>query len=258
MIEPIRWWGDFPFEIGERRRWRIGPLDLRVTRLAVEWLIAWERGPDSSVKSLEVGVPDEGEVPGTFEVRRLAGATEDGPLQVGVRLPDRPFVCRPQIPFSIVPGGEVTIYVSTPIVVTLAQRRPITEILSFRPSDTWLGATPRSGQLAYFTRTHAATSLDGWVPNRSRAVTALHLRNATSQAVEMTRISLPVPQLRVFADPLGVLSTESLNVEFRTSVSGVSADVALAPVLGDGVPLCQPRVLPDRLLLSRALRALFE
>lgn len=258
MTDLARWWGDTTLAVGERARWRIGPLTLWVRREAHEWVVAWLRAPDPTERTLEIAARDAGEPTPDAEVRRLAGGRSDLPLQLGVRLPDRPFVARPETALTLVAGGELTIHLSLPVTVALAQGAPLIELLSSRPSDTWLGATPRAGQLAYFTRTRALTDLSAFVPSPGRVQCALQLRNHTTSAVPVPRVSVPAQQLGVYADEGHRLYTEDLTVDFRNSPLGITPEVHLASVRDALVRVGAPRILPDRLRLSDVVRGIFE
>ena len=154
----------------------------------------------------EVWSSSEGEIERTPEVmareRFACGATEDA-IELLPVLADRPVVSRPDVPLHLLGGAAIGLYVSTPIWVRLKTgTRVLLEVPSRAMKNTWFG-DHGSGELCYGSRTRARMRL-GELPIRShRAVTRVELRNRSSRTLDLERLNLPVPQLRLFASAEG-------------------------------------------------------
>lgn len=216
-LEP--WWGTFVVPEGDVRYWRIGPLELWFARQAREW-----RFRHANVASadpvldphLDVDVAasqaDLEADPATLERVGLGGEPRS-PLCIAPALADRFVITRPREPFTILPGEEVELFVSSPLWVQISVGSPaalVREVPTHRPSDTWFGATTVAGDLCYASRTHCRRALDEIPLRPHRATTAVLVRNAVPAPLALTRLAVPVPRLGLFAAPNGSLFTESL------------------------------------------------
>ena len=201
-MEPqIDWWGEWAFEIGQARCWRIGPTRLWIERRACEWVIDRETEPDPFSEALEVASPATGGdlKPETVTTLRFAGSPAGGGgLRLGPKLADRDVISRPEMPFTVLPEEEATVYVGSPLWLALEgvpEGRPITEFPLFRPSDTWFGPNTRVGELCYASRTRCRTDPDDLRWNPHRAVTRVTIRNPHPTPLPVHRINLPVSLL---------------------------------------------------------------
>jgi hypothetical protein len=259
-----RWWGRYEVPPGPVLRWRIGPLTLRVQRQDHEWRIATDRGTDPLDASLELGEVDaEGDLRETPGVLRLGMGATAPALHLQPRLADRAVVTRPDQPFRIPPHEAVTLYVSTPLWLSLHSpdlSHELHELPLYRPSDTWFGPNTRVGELSYATRTAGRLDL-AEVPRRPhRAVTAVVILNRASSPLVLERLNLPVANLCLYETEGVGLWTQSLTLTRLP-------DEDLAPVtLAKGPPseatdarlLIKPRVQPPDNLVIRAFAQLFR
>ncbi|MFV8752509.1 hypothetical protein ACNOYE_18335 [Nannocystaceae bacterium ST9] len=206
------WWGEFEFDAGVCRRWRIGPLTLWVTRLAKEWQVAFER-----TRELDATVDvDEGEPPpGKLERSRYL-FEQGSKLGLIARVADRPVVARPEMPV-IVPGGlSATLFVSTPVWVALSAGEPrqrFLELPTWLPSSTWFGENNIEGALCYAERTRARHERGSEV-FRARVTTSVTVNNVEREPLRIDRIALPLPSMSVFRDEQGGLWTEHAVVDY--------------------------------------------
>lgn len=255
------WWGAFEVPVEQARRWRVGPLELRVARLPHEWRIAWRIDGGALDETLEVSAPlDVGAAPSEFDVRRYASPRVNDTIELRVSLADRPIVMRPIAPFILLPSDEVVLYVSTPVWVVLWAGGPDSELFdvpSFRLSDTWSGRTTTAGDLCYASRTRArlAPELIKWRPGR--AVTAITLRNRASTSLELTRVILPMPHLALYHDADHRLWTDGVVAEGSADAGDIDVRVVPPPV-EDPRRLAAPRQGVDSNRIARVLGALFR
>ncbi len=234
-------------------------MELRVARLAYEWRVAWCVGGDAIEDTLEVGVTAPVEPGPDFEVRRYASPRLTEELELRLSLADRPVVVRPDAPFVVLPRDEIVLYVSTPVWLVLWAAGADAEIFeapSFRPSDTWSGRDTTAGELCYSSRTRARIAPENirWRP--ARAVTAVTLRNRSTEALELERVSLPMPHLALHHDADNRLWTD--GVVAKSAGEGAEIDVRIvAPPVDDPVRVAPARRGPDRKRIARVLGALF-
>jgi len=239
----------------------VGPLELRVARMAHEWRVAWHSGTDALDPHLEVAVPAAVEPPpSNFEVRRYASPRITRQLELRLALADRPIVVRPDHAFVLPPRDEIVFYVSTPVWVVLWAAGPETEFFeapSFRPSDTWAGRDTMSGELCYSGRTRARLTPENihWRPGR--AVTAVTLRNRAADALELERVSLPMRHLALYHDASNRLWTDGVVAQ-RPSDAGEIDVRVVPPPIDEATRLAVPRRGVDRTRLARVLGALFK
>ncbi len=250
--EARRWWGDRVLDVGETLRWVLGPSTVWVSRRRAEWVLFHELADDPLADALEIGAACEVDEPGDRGAipLRFAGAeTGAEGLRLQPRLADRSVVSRPEDAFSVLPGEEVTVYVGSPIWLSLEllpgpQR--MAELPLLRASDTWFGASTRDGELCFASRTRCRLRLEDvrWTPHR--AVTAVTIRNPAGSPLPIERIYVPVPVLSLWAHESGMLRTASVVYTREDD----DAELARFHVVEEGLPaatqLASPRREPGR------------
>lgn len=259
----FKWWGEFKIPHGCSRRWKIGPLLLRVRRLHHEWQVSRSITGNASDHGLEIGILEDGERHDTEAlVSRYATSGEADALVVTPVLPDQSVVSRPERPISVLPHQSVDLYVGAPVWIRL-QEAPSTalgDLPAATPIRTWWGPNTREGELCYATRTYGRLRLEDAVPYPHRVLTAIEVSNASDEPLSIERISLPVRRLSLYATSDGRLWTESVRLE-RSS----DADFA-ALAINPGPParaagaekLSEPREMASEHALFRAFGSLFK
>lgn len=249
----IPWWGDFDVPLGAARRWRIGPLTLRVSRLQGEWRIAREMGDDPTHEEIEVGTLESQEdVHKPLKINeRIGFAGKETKLTLEAALPDRSVVSRPESTFLLPAGERLTIYVGSPLWVQLkVGDRLLADIPTFRPSDTFFGRTTMEGELCYASRTYCRVRLEDTIRRPHRSITAVEIRNLARAPLPLERVQLPVSHLALYRAADGRLWTQDVTFE-----RGETADaVKLAkgkPTHAEGAELLTLPRLDDHNLLKR-------
>lgn len=257
MPDPISPWGPLLVPVGAARRWRVGPWALGVRRAQGEWTFtAFPVGADPLATELEVAQEGEpADVPEDATVLRVTTA-EDDPASLRPAGADRSMVVRPEVPLLLVDAVEL--YVSTPLWAQLeVDGVRVLDLPTWRPSDTFFGADPTDGVLAYAGRTTARREPQGLVPSPARVVTRVRIENRASTPLAVERIELPVPLLSLWSLPDGRLWTCDVVIE-RTAdglVRPPRYDAARAP--GEGaVRAAEPRLVADPSFLHRAFGAI--
>ncbi len=254
------WWT--PVRVARDRgvRLRLGPLTLSLHHASGEWLLATRRAEENAEEAesgAEVTALDT--APEHTGGSRYVYRSPEGLVTFIPRLADRPVVIRPRQPVSVLPGEEITFYVSTPVWVGIAIGEPPGTVLQELPvqilSDTWFGPSTYEGVLCYAARTHARHHLEE-VPLRfHRAVTPVRIQNRAASTLAVEKLSLPAPLLSVYGKQSGSLWTDTMHL--TRSADGDSVALRVESVAPAGATLLHgPRQHPDRSALARALSEL--
>lgn len=263
------WWGDFPAEVGELRRWRVGPATLWAERLEHEWRIWHDQHEDFLATDLEVSIPAErDEIPEKATTHRFSFERSVGSLSLRPLLADRPVIVKPESPFFVPSGESVTLYVSTPVWLVLQFGKPAQRLLefpSFRPSDTWFGPSTREGELCYAAKTAGRLTLEEVPVRPNRALTPVRIRNRAADALFLERLKVPVMYLSIFRDARpegGVhLWTEPITLARESSgdLAGIQLGKTAPPEAGgaEAARVAERRQQPEANLALRAFAKLF-
>jgi len=259
--QDTRWWGEVEIPEGRGGRWRIGPLTLWAEHREQEWRLAYREDAEAAEDLLEVDCPCTPETPDDDAgVVRVAMRQVDGRLKLTPSLADRSIVARPETPFRLLAGGEVSLYVGTPVWLRVEIPEPRAALLDLptrRLSDTWFGPNTFDGELCYAVHTAARLQLANLAPVPDCAITEVRLRNL-ADTVLVERLNLPVHHFATFADGRGRLWTQAMTIERKQD--GKLGEI----VFDDGPPslagrcerIAEPRTGGHRSSLLRALTGL--
>jgi hypothetical protein len=240
-------WREYPFPVGTEGGWRIGPLTLRVHRLADEIRVVHELGDDPLAEDQEISCPAEPAEEGIWEnpvryVSRNLGDT----LTLRPRTADRNVVTRPEFPLNVLPGQTIGLFVSTPCWVEVLAgggKQLLADLPTLQLSDTWFGASTKEGTLCYAARTAARLQL-ARIPFRPhRVVTKVTLKNSSDENLLVERMNLPVIHLGLFADGEGALWTETVHLERKQEGQPTDLTIGKGPPRDAGKVR---RVSPER------------
>ncbi len=118
------------------------------------------------------------------------------------RLSPRPVVARPYKPVIVPAQRSVTLYVGTPLWLTLLQEGEVLiDVPVTRMSDTWFGVDTMAGEVCFDCQTRARTSMDGVRTNPFKAITPVVVHNDMTSPITIDRINLPVPHMSLFRGP---------------------------------------------------------
>jgi len=255
------WWGDIALEPGKLACCTLGPLTLTLRQLGSEWHIATRRealDPDHSQAKLQLCDQDP---LADADFQRVVFSTAMTHAYISPALADRPVVSRPAQPLLLAPGQQVTMYVHAPLWLQVrpsATDKPLLDIPVAQLSDTWFGASTREGELCYASRTKGRLQLESIPLRPHRAVTPVHLRNDSDDALRLEKINLPEPYLALYCSDNG-LWTDA--VELVRNSAGEMAPVHVS----SGVPsdaingrqICPPRKITEKGGFLSSFTALF-
>ncbi len=262
------WWGAFDLDIAHAGRWRVGPSTLWIERREFEWRITHWQEEDPMDANAAINVPAtliESSIPTDVEVTvgRYSIRETQSRLNVEPALANRPVIVRPEEPLFVLVGETVTVFVSTPLwmhVSVGSQKTFLTEIASYRPSDSWFGPNTREGALCYASATLGRLNLDDVPMRLHRAITPVTVRNRSGESLSVDRIRIPVEYLSLFQDGEGYLWTEAVRYDKTSSDELAALDIGTgAPKFADDPTLIAvPRERYDRGGLVRAFSSLIH
>jgi hypothetical protein len=261
MNDQARWWGAHEIEPGSAGQWTLGPLRLVGERRPFEWRMSSSAQRDPTLSEICFSKTDSPEPHGSStDIFRYALDGEEGSLLLEPLLPDRPIDARPSMPFSVLGGHTVNLFVSTPlwVRVKLPNGSVLLDLPSLPLSETWFGETTRSGELCYASRTDARLDPDRLAHHPVRALTRICISNPLPDPVTVERVKIPASHLGLFIDKQDHLWTQAVYVE-RVGTNLPSKIWFETPTLriSDSVERVSPsRVAGGRGLLERAVHAL--
>lgn len=216
MVSSKQWWGDFEVAVGQTLRWQIGPTTVWIARAQHEWRIASKTGADPFEDTLRLA-ESVTEGPGAdVEISRFALRSQHNFVRLLPTLADRPVVVKTENPLYIPAGEEATLFVGSPLWLTVHVGSTFTRILDapiLRPSDTWFGPDTLSGELCYASRTSARLHKSNLPYQPHRAVSAARIRNKADTNLLLEKLKVPVENLSLFVTQEGRLVTERLTLE---------------------------------------------
>lgn len=221
---PALWWSTYATPLHHVHHWHIGALRSWVLREENEWRIAWEAERDP----LDTAHHHEGPVardaarfawdtlPNGYTMHRYSMQQTTSDVTLHPVLADRALIVRPEHAISIVPGASITLFVSTPLWVRVSAdggTRALVEMPTVRLSDTWFGASTRTGELCYAARTIGRLKLDAVPQRMHRAITPVHIRNQARDTLLLERVQVPAPHLALYQTDTATLWTQALTLE---------------------------------------------
>ena len=201
-------WGDFGFEVGERRFWRVGPSAVWIERTEQEWRVASEESGEEGL----VVAASEAAPPETAAWMRWAGEPSLCSIRLSPITPDRPVVVRPGQPFRILQNGSARVYVSLPVWVRielLAEDTPLRmiELPTVRLSNTWFGSL-FEGELCYWLETSARRTVEARPPRPHIATAPVVVRNTGQEELPLESMCVHAAHLGVYEDSRGLWTSE--------------------------------------------------
>lgn len=259
------WWGSYQLGFETSRIWTIGPLTLIVRCLNNEWQIGQERKTDNLVNSdlCETRITDQ--LPDILAKNsRYVFHQTSGLLTLLPLMADRPIITRPQIPFYLTAGEEVTVYVSSSLWLELwvgaSPRKSLERIAIQRPSDTWFGPSTRSGELCYASTTHCRLSLKDQPHRPHRAITPVLIRNQADTTLAVERLNMPAPSLPIYASASGQLWTPKITLtrDKDGDMAALKIDKKAPKEAESALRISEPLNKIENGLLFRAFNAVFS
>lgn len=215
-----RWWGDVEVGVGEGVTLEVGPLTFHARRDARTWTLRFERDRSAPRDRVAVRAPDpEPEFSADAHVSRVAFRATHSLFRVRPALADRLLVVAPEARFSVAPREQLTLYARVPVWVQAFAGDPpdvpalLREIMTERLRDTWVGPSPREGELGYATREDDFAPPDESAPAAHEAICPLLIHNRARSLLALEEIRIPLPHLPLYADAKHRLWTPTVALE---------------------------------------------
>lgn len=252
----MTWWEPRTLGHGQELEARIGLLRLRIARDVGRVRVAWLHVEGDEPETSEVCEPrPAGEVEPGWSVHRFAVDGKGDRVALRPALAPMPVVARPEVPFTVVPGGSVVVYLGPPLwAVVEAGGVPLTEIATVPSKGTWFGS-PTDGELCVGMRTRLRMKLEDLVPRDHRAVAPVTIRNRGQDPLHVERLWLPAPNLSLHLDEAGRVKTQP--VELIRSEGQDEAERKIGKP-GAGTPLAPPRHVSDDNPVLRVFNSVFR
>jgi hypothetical protein len=232
-----QWWGEFEFKLGETKCWRIDDRQISIRRNPHEWTI-WNQETESEMqKPIVVNKPGPEESFEHLDYKRYVLGSTSEQLIIEPSLADRAMIARPNKPLVVLPGEDITVFISTPLWMTILvpQREvPIADIPFWRPSDSWFGPSTMTGDLCYSKYTDAKMEIKNLEKRSHRASTTVTIQNATDDPLNIERINLPVPALKLYVDEDGEFWTDHVSILQKIEHSKPISHIRHSPPENDG------------------------
>lgn len=256
------WWQNYTIPLQSYSYWQIGPLHLWIQHLAHEWQIGYEREDDHLIQNLNYETSSQIRDLTQKETLIRVGMEKDQPvIKLQPKLADRSVVAQPQNPVTILSKQKVTVYMSSPLWLSIESpkdKQTLLEIPIYRPSDTWFGPSKLEGYVGYASRTFCRLRLEEVAIRPHRVTTAIEIINKTSEKIHIEEISLPLPYLSLFMTSKGQLWTESVVLEQDQEEEAL---VQIQNGLPKGIQiekkLAEPRLKKQKNLVLKMLGGLF-
>lgn len=255
-----KWWGEFKLGLGGCGRWKIGPATIWVEREKHEWRIFYEGGgdPQDSTVEIDFGAHNRDAIPAGAIMTRVGVRATAELIEIMPALADRGVVVRPEKPFYVLPGEEVSFYVGTPLWLRIEsgrQKASLIDLPLHRPSDTWFGPSTKEGEICYASRISGKLSPEEISFRPHRASTAMLLRNRSAESVLLDRFNLPVPHLSLYHDQNWNLWTQTVALELgeRDQEASLRLNASAPKEALSARHLAGPRQKADQNILTRTL-----
>ncbi|MDF7806550.1 hypothetical protein P4E94_03805 [Pontiellaceae bacterium B12219] len=121
-------------------------------------------------------------------------------LQLKPQLPDRPLIVRPEMPMCLMPRETALLFIGIPVWLGItfgAKREQAVDIPTSVLSNSWFGSFT-DGELCYAIKTWARQNQADLLPNNSRVVFPLEVRNASSEKLKFERLCIRPQNLNIY------------------------------------------------------------
>ncbi len=209
-------WASHGLEGDTPRSWSVGDLSLSALTVQDEiWLAHHHQ--QANVESAEPAKKDWSR----WALKKPSAAVSLKPV-----FPDKSVVVKPEVPFHLLPGVQVRVYVRVPLWVAVASSSKDEQLLSEFPavvlSLTWFG-TPMEGELCYWISSSARRQITTDLYKSHLAICPVQLKNSSEEDLLVDKLCLRVRWLSLF-DAEGQLWSNETKVSYKGSdmVSQVS------------------------------------
>jgi hypothetical protein len=255
----------FKIELDKIYKFEAAALEVYLIRKNKQWLFFHHHLPSNeseAYKEIKIkkikSFDDAGK-----ECLRVIESSEQDELLVKPAMAARNIVAKPMTPISLPPNQTVTIYLSTPISLTLSlsnANKPLITLPSVKLSETWFGPKPHIGELCLASEFSGRTDLANLPLRPTRVITPVQVENQGDDLLKLSKIAIPCEFLDIYQTAEHGLWTPAIKVT-RTqqhALASVSVDKALLDEIKDGEIIAPARESNKSGLLSKTLDMVFS
>ncbi len=227
MRDTLRLWNQDVTLENEQACWDFGSLFLCLHSKTNEWQIRYEHKPcaiedePNEVKCLPL--TNKAVDLSSMKLKRYI-SNEENKLYFAPCLPDRSIVVKTIDTIYLLPGKQITLFVSVSLWVRL-MARPSEQMLCEIPirelSDTWFGANPLMGEMCYSSKTRARTDKTALITSANRAIIPVTIYNKNSETLELSKFSIPSLTLSLYENNVGGLWSSRVEFTHLKDAQGV-------------------------------------
>jgi len=258
-----KWWGNFAVAQGEQRTLRCADLCLQLQSLPNQWWLGYEWQLDINQFQPVLETVAEEALQTLENEQRFVFAELPASLTLQPALADRPVVCRPVVSVSLLPFQEVTLFVCLPLWVKLQTSdgdETLLDIPTVRVCDSWFGPNTREGVISYASQVSEQPDVKPIANNKARAAIEVRIQNQSDQMLTLDKISVPAPNLSLYADDRGQFWTPRITLVRRDNEDAIlSVDEVVSGGLQESelTLVCSAREDIGRSKITKAISALF-
>jgi hypothetical protein len=258
-----KWWGNFAVAQGEQRTLRCADLCLQLQSLPNQWWLGYEWQLDINQFQPVLETVAEEALQTLENEQRFVFAELPASLTLQPALADRPVVCRPVVSVSLLPFQEVTLFVCLPLWVKLQTSdgdETLLDIPTVRVCDSWFGPNTREGVISYASQVSEQLDVKPIANNKARAAIEVRIQNQSDQMLTLDKISVPAPNLSLYADDRGQFWTPRITLVRRDNEDAIlSVDEVVSGGLQESelTLVCSAREDIGRSKITKAISALF-
>ncbi|WP_292439873.1 hypothetical protein [Methylophaga sp.] len=258
-----KWWGNFAVALGEQLTLRCADLCLQLQSLSNQWWLGYEWQLDVNQFQPVLETVAEEALQSLENEQRFVFAELPASLTLQPALADRPVVCRPVVSVSLLPFQEVTLFVCLPLWVKLQTSdgdETLLDIPTVRVCDSWFGPNTREGVISYASQVSEQLDVKPISNNKARAAIEVRIQNQSDQMLTLDKISVPAPNLSLYADARGQFWTPRITLVRRDNEDAIlSVDEVISGGLLESelTLVCSAREDIGRSKITKAISALF-
>lgn len=258
------WWETIDFCEGGQRFFRCADLCLQLRSLPHQWWLSyeWQDEVNQFEPELEQYLAEEKTEPFDHE-QRFVFAELPKTVTLKPALADRPVVCRPVVSVTLLPFQEVTLFVCLPLWVqgwVDDGAKPLFDIPTVRVCDSWFGPNTREGVISYASQVSEQLDVKPIANNKARAAIEVRIQNQSEQMLTLDKISVPAPNLILYADQQGHFWTPRITLVRRDNQDAIlSVDEVVSGGLNESAlaKVSEAREDIGRSKITKAISALF-
>jgi hypothetical protein len=254
------WWGNFSLAPDEQRLLRCADLCLQLQSLPHQWWLgySWQQAINQFEPLWEAGLDETQQID---EEQRFVFAETPKEMTIQPALADRPVVCRPVVSVNLLPFQEVTLFVCLPLWVKLRLGDDtLLDIPTVRVCDSWFGPNTREGVISYASQVSEQLDVKPISNNKARAAIEVRIQNQSADKLTLDKISVPAPNLSLFADERGQFWTPRITLVRRDQEDAIlSVDEVISGGMEESAltRVCSAREDIGSSKITKAISALF-